>query len=317
MATRIEILRDFDRARIDRMRQSGEFFWADLDDSPSPKEIVDAFGIEPDAVAVLTDLSHTASPARRLHVESDLIVFAFSCATNPEAPAADPTASLGLERVNVVVHGDFLLTCHRGTFDLARIAAPDGIRVERSEHYAVYAILDGMVNTMLDAMASVEGDIAMLEQHLWGTGWRQRPSDQAMVRTLRSRLTELRLKLGPEYGLFERIAQEIERIPTLTGDDHDYFERIRHQLEHAVERVDAAGETLANAVQVQLNETTYRLTIVATIFLPLSFVAGFFGMNFAWMVENIDSPGAFWLLGVGVMVMPLIVFALIVRLKRS
>ena len=317
MATRIEILREMDRARVDRLRGAGEFFWADLDDSVKPQEIVDAFGIEPDAAAVLSDLSHTASPRRRLHVESDLVVFAFSCATNPEASAADATASLGLERVNVLVHGDFILTCHRGTFDLAGIATPGGIRVGRSEHYAVYVVLDGMVSTMLDALAAVEGQIAVLEQQLWGTGWRQRPSDQAMVRTLRSRLTELRLKLGPEYGLFERIAQEMERIPTLTGDDHDYFERIRHQLEHAVERVDAASETLANAVQVQLNETTYRLTIVATIFLPLSFVAGFFGMNFAWMVDEIDSPQAFWLLGVALMVIPLIAFAMFVRLKRS
>ena len=68
---------------------------------------------------------------------------------------------------------------------------------------------------------------------------------------------------------------------------------------------------------MQLNETTYRLTIVATIFLPLSFIAGFFGMNFGWMVDHIDSAGAFWLLGVALMVVPLIVFALFVRLKRS
>jgi magnesium transporter len=52
-------------------------------------------------------------------------------------------------------------------------------------------------------------------------------------------------------------------------------------------------------IDLRLNETTYWLTAVATVFLPLTFVTGFFGMNFGWMVRHIDSPLAFILLGVG------------------
>ena len=43
----------------------------------------------------------------------------------------------------------------------------------------------------------------------------------------------------------------------------------------------------------------YWLTVVATVFLPLMFVTGFFGMNFGWMVRRIDTPLAFVLLGRG------------------
>ena len=56
---------------------------------------------------------------------------------------------------------------------------------------------------------------------------------------------------------------------------------------------------MSSAVEVQLNETSYRLTILATIFLPLTFITGFFGMNFEWMVEEVSSQSAFWMLGVG------------------
>jgi magnesium transporter len=88
-----------------------------------------------------------------------------------------------------------------------------------------------------------------------------------------------------------------------------------------VTRVDAASQALSNALQVKINETSYRLTVVATIFLPLTLIVGFFGMNFDWMVREIDSAGAFWALGVGGMVVPLLVILLLVygprRQRRS
>ena len=42
-----------------------------------------------------------------------------------------------------------------------------------------------------------------------------------------------------------------------------------------------------------------RLTLVATVFFPLTVLTGFFGMNFGWMVQHIDSFTSFLLLGVG------------------
>ena len=46
-----------------------------------------------------------------------------------------------------------------------------------------------------------------------------------------------------------------------------------------------------NEISVQQNETSKQLTLVATIFLPLSFITGFFGMNFPWLVDHIGSFG--------------------------
>jgi magnesium transporter len=52
-------------------------------------------------------------------------------------------------------------------------------------------------------------------------------------------------------------------------------------------------------LSMRQNETTKRLTIIATIFLPLSFITGFFGMNFGFMVNHISSLWTFLVLGLG------------------
>src|SRR5581483_4270739 len=65
-------------------------------------------------------------------------------------------------------------------------------------------------------------------------------------------------------------------------------------------------------------ETIYWLTVVATIFLPLAFLTGSFGMNFGWMVKQIHSQLALWLLGVGSLVVGVaLIWRLVIRLRAA
>ena len=85
-------------------------------------------------------------------------------------------------------------------------------------------------------------------------------------------------------------------------------------MNRLVEAIDAAANALATLIDLRLNETSYWLTVVATIFLPLTFITGFFGMNFGWMVGQIDTQLAFWLLGVGTLVVGVaLIWWLVVR----
>jgi magnesium transporter len=314
---RIEIVREFEPTRIERMRREGQFFWADLDVEHTKADIdkiAAAFGIEPEDAEPLRDFTRGGSPARRIHVGDELVVFPFWCAANPDA---DPDEDPGFFRVNVLLHGDFLLTVHGLHFDLPEAAGVRRIPPGRSERYVVYAALDGMTNTILEAVATTELAIGEIERKLLGSGMRPRPEDNALVRQLRTRLTDLRLRIGPGRALFERVGEEIEHIETLEGPAGEYFDRILQQLDRAVDRIDAASMALSQALEIQLNETSYRLTLVATIFLPLTFLVGFFGMNFGWMVDHIDGETSFLIYGIGSWVVPLVAALIYVRFRDS
>jgi len=58
-------------------------------------------------------------------------------------------------------------------------------------------------------------------------------------------------------------------------------------------------------VGVRQNSTMEQLTILATIFLPLTFITGFFGQNFAWLVGHISTDTAFIIYGLGGLLVPL------------
>jgi magnesium transporter len=68
-------------------------------------------------------------------------------------------------------------------------------------------------------------------------------------------------------------------------------------------------------VNVQQNRTMQQLTILATIFLPLTFITGFFGQNFKWMTDHIESLLDFLIFGVCGLAVPLTLLITWMRLR--
>jgi magnesium transporter len=154
-----------------------------------------------------------------------------------------------------------------------------------------------MVVTAFDALNEV--DLMREDLAMKSTEMRGGRVQMATLREMISVLGRIRRRAGPQRGLFERIGLEIERLPRLQSDEERYFDRLGDQVNRLVDATDAAENGMATVIDLRLNETSYLLTVVATIFLPLTFITGFFGMNFDWMIAQIDTQLAFWLLGVG------------------
>ena len=283
MTAIVEGLGEAEQERIRTLRRDAEFFWVDLSASEAGGTAASEHLAIPDpALAALLDFAPLAPSSRKFYADGTRVAFPFTCYV--EGTAVE---------VNVLVCRDYVLTVHEG-----ELALPGGLQADtpagRSKRFVVYAILDAMVTSVFDGLGRVEDELDELEVSA-ATRTRVRLDK---LRSLSSQLSALRRRATPLRGIFERVDVELGYLEGLAGDGEHYFERIGRRLERLVDATDAAAGTLSTLVNLRLNETMYWLTVVATIFLPLTAITGFFGMNFAWLVDHIESPATFVLLGV-------------------
>jgi magnesium transporter len=128
---------------------------------------------------------------------------------------------------------------------------------------------------------------------------------------MRRALVAMRKVVSPQRDLFARSIDQIAELPGLTLDERDYFRDIYDHLIRISDLIDSYRDLLSGATDLYVstqgnrqNEVMKQLTIIATVFLPLSFITGFFGQNFGYMINHLITPEwVFWVVGVGSMVL--------------
>lgn len=223
----------------------------------------------------------------------------------------DPGTEVGgplLREVHMIISGTAVITIHRRPNDaLAELRAHYNHQKVRSEQFLVYLILDAVIGTFLPVLTRVDDQIDTLEESVM-----ESTSSQQLQRifSLRRDLVAMRRVITPMRDMFQRRADHIAELPGLDTDDKLYFRDLYDELIRFSELVDSYRDLLSGATDMYLSqiankqgEINKQLTIVATIFLPLGFLTGFFGMNFTYLTGSvINHTWAFWVLGVGLLV---------------
>jgi magnesium transporter len=291
----VRTLARFDRDEIEPLLVSDEFFWLDLD-SPTDDEL--------DALAALLGWHPLAledakefGQRPKLDDYDNHALLVFYGVNVPDGR---------LVEVHIFVSGSWVVTVHRQPCqhllvqrDLLAAQPPS------TEEGVVYRILDALTDSFAPCVTEFDEEIEALEDEIVRAPDEDQIGD--IVR-LRRRIGPLRRVSTAQRDLFSSVGDVIDRLPGLErAEAGSKFRDVSDHLQRTAEMLETQRERLAGALQIyssmsdnRLNRVTERLTLVATVFLPLTWTVGFFGQNFGWMVGHVTSLGAFLLWGVGV-----------------
>jgi magnesium transporter len=283
-----------ERERVAALRAEGRFFWLDVSLSEtSHEDLVDALGIQERVLGALRS-TRDGYPSRAFHADGESVIFALRCYVELEPQEGQDAYRLRPMEVQLLITSDYLLTLHDERVSLPAVLAPD-LPPRRSKQYVVYSVLDAMFATTSDALDEIELKLDTLVAAV--TEGEGKGVPRATLRQAAARLATMRRWVSNEQAILERVGLETEALRDFGASEEPYFERLQDRVNRLLVSIDAAANAMGMVLDLQLNERAYVVSVVATIFVPLTFITGFFGMNFGWMVDRVDSPVAFWLLG--------------------
>lgn len=308
----MRFLESIDREAISGLLQRDEYFWLDLTD-PGEEEaqaVSEIFAFHP--LALEDMLKRGQRPKLDDFGEYMFLVY--------YGVSDEDGDEIELEEVHAFLSGGYIVTSHQHPCPVLGEARERlEAQAPRSEQFVIYRVLDGLTDTFFPVLERLDDRMEQLDTEIFE---RSSPQQLEEITALRRKLVELRRVVTPQRDLLARGIDDILEIPGLEADSRNYF---RDVYDHAIrisDQIDSYRDLLAgtrdaylSVVSNRLNQITKQLTLVATVFLPLSFLVGFFGQNFKWLVVNINSAADFWVLGVGSAVVSVI--ALVVWFRRS
>jgi magnesium transporter len=154
--------------------------------------------------------------------------------------------------------------------------------MEQGADFVYYAVADAVVDTFFSLLDTLEDGIDEIEDRIFSP---QSQSIQALIFSRRNALIALRRAIGPMRDVFNALLNR--HLPMIRDGHLVYFRDLYDHTVRTYEVLEIARERLSNALEVHLshisntlNQVMKRLTAIATIFMPLTFLTGFFGMNF-------------------------------------
>jgi magnesium transporter len=119
-------------------------------------------------------------------------------------------------------------------------------------------------------------------------------------------LITIRKVITPQRDMFASVTAGVVELPGVSADGLRYMRDIYDHLIRMSDLVDGYRDLLSGVMDTHLSTVSNRLnvvmkqlTIIATVFLPLSFLTGFFGQNFSFLVAHITGRWPFYTFAIG------------------
>jgi magnesium transporter len=167
----------------------------------------------------------------------------------------------------------------------------------------MHHILDELTDGFFPVLSSFDDRIDRLQDEIFA-----KPTDGQLSEIFNRKrwLIGVRKVITPQRDMVASLVNGVNELPGMTREIERYYRDLYDHLIRISDLVDSYRDLLTGSMDAylstvsnQLNVVMKQLAVIATIFLPLAFLTGFFGQNFAWMVQRLGGLGPFLVLGLG------------------
>jgi len=227
------------------------------------------------------------------------------------------------EQVSMVAGDDFVLTFQEADGDVfdelrTRISNAKGLIRTQGSDYLMYAILDAIVDNYLSVVEAFGDQIEDLEELVFDSKSNDSETP-AQIQQLKHEVLKIRRSVLPLREVINRLEKSNckiidEKTRSYLRDLYDHIIQVTESIDMYREMIWSIMDMYMSLISNKMNEVMKVLTIIATIFIPLTFIAGIYGMNFTNMPELQYKYGyqVIW----GVMIAILIVMLIYFRKKK-
>jgi magnesium transporter len=280
----------------------GEFFWLDLDiHDPGPDDdvsrmLITTFHFHPVAVEAAAKFGQRA----RIDDYNDFVhVVTFGMSSDGENVA----------EVHCFITEHSIVSIHQGDCPALgtvreRIANHHSTQVAPPQVAILYLIMDTLIDSFFPVLSDFDDAIDQLEDAILAN-----PTEEqlATLFNMKRQILTIRKVITPQRDMISSLNAGMVEIPGMTEHGAAYFRNLYDHLIRISDMVDGyrdliggAMDTHLSMVSNRLNVVMKQLAIIATIFLPLGFLTGFFGQNFAWPIAHLQvGLGNFLFFGIG------------------
>ncbi len=202
-------------------------------------------------------------------------------------PAENDTFSMYQEQISFILGKHYLISFQAKSSDhfkevRGRIEQKRGKIRMKGPDFLLFRMLEAIVDNYFEVLESITAEIVLIDNKLRNS---EEKGNLKSIESEKRRLIELRKIALP----LKDIASHLEKVQTvfLENENHPYFADLKEQCLSVLEEIDANKQILDGmtnlyyAVQGQkMNDIMRVLTVASTIFMPLTFIVGVYGMNF-------------------------------------
>ncbi|WP_141735155.1 magnesium/cobalt transporter CorA [Oligoflexus tunisiensis] len=230
--------------------------------------------------------------------------------------------NLKILELHTFLGSNYLVTVHSEGIDALdavwKRAVGDGLLMRRGADFLYYLIADRLVDGNFPILDLVTEELESLEEEVLSEPQRENLS---RIFELKQQLVCMRKVLSPQRDVLAALTRLDH--PYISNRTQHYFRDVYDHLTRINESIEANRDLLSNALEAYLssvsqrtNEIMKHLTIMSAVFLPLTFVVGFFGQNFHTLIglpQWMESNGLMWVMIILCAIIPVV---MIIWFKR-